>query len=395
MLIDRSHAGWGVVTGAAVAAATGAYVWSRGLPGGAGGGSAVGLALGLAALAAMLYALVLGVRKALVRRFSLFGIGFVPRLGSIEWWTKGHIWLGLAALPLALLHSGFRASGSLAIVLVVLLVSVVVTGIYGLVLQHFLPHELATRERGQTTHEESERRTWNFVSDGHASVKKTCDDALKAAREAQVVYRVGAPARAAQTAALPEAERPAREKREIELEQAYTRAITDAQDVRARLERTRDRLDAARPDMPLKKPTAAPVPGRAKLSRASVGTRMVEMPKGPLPTELPDPSALVAPSELVAFYDEIALPYLLSPLADSVLGDGLGSETVFDSVRQRIPEAHRAALAELRVSCDAVRRKARMRGIFRLLHGWLLVHVPLAVLLVVLTLIHAVMAVRF
>src|SRR5439155_23901536 len=54
-------------------------------------------------------------------RFSIVGLGFIPRLGSMNWWMRGHLWLGFLALPLALLHSGFRASGSLGIALVVLI----------------------------------------------------------------------------------------------------------------------------------------------------------------------------------------------------------------------------------------------------------------------------------
>lgn len=395
MIIDRSHASWGFATALLTAAGGAAWVWSRTLPGGAGGGTPVGLALGVAALATMLFALALGARRALLRRFALLGRGFVPRLGSMDFWMRGHLWLGFVGLPLALLHAGFRASGSLGIALLALAVLTVLTGIYGLVVQTIVPHELATRERGQTTHEEGPRRSWNLVSDGHAAVKKITDDALKLAREAQVAFRTASQARLEKAASQPEAEKTKLKAQEDEKEIAHKKAISDAQDVRTRLEKTRERLDAARPDLAVKKPAApVPAPLKGKLSRASVGTRLAEVPKGPLPPET-DPAALVAPSELVAFYDEIALPFLLAPLEESLLQDELGSEIVFEGVRQRIPEAHRAALAELRSCCDAVRRKARLHVLYRVLHGWLLVHVPLAVLLVALAVVHAFMATRF
>jgi hypothetical protein len=396
VLIDRSHISWGLFSVALVAAGTAGHVWLRALPGGTGGGSPFGLAVGTVALAAMLFALLLGARKALVRRIGLGGLGFVPRLGSVGWWTRGHLWLGLVALPLALIHSGFRVTGSLATVLVALLVAVVATGLYGLVLQHVLPHELSSRERGQTTHEENPRRTWNLVSDGHASIKKACDEALKSAREAQVAYRTGANARAAEVAALPEGERPKRESEHAEREKVYLQIVTDNQAARDRLDRARERVDAARPETTVKKVVAPPPsPLKAKRSRASVGTRVATMPKGMLLPQAPDPSTLAVPAELVAFYVEVALPYLLEPAAQSLLRDELSSEIVFESLRLRIPEAQRAALTELRSCCDSVRRKARGRLYYRTLHSWLLVHTPLAVLLVLLALVHAILATRF
>jgi hypothetical protein len=394
VLIDRSHTGWGAFAMLLVGAAVALHLQARAWPEGAGGGSPVGLAIGAVALLCMLFALALGARKALVRWIGIGGVGFVPRLGSIEWWTKGHLWLGLAALPLALAHSGLRASGSLGIALVVLLVATVVTGIYGLVLQHLLPHRLSARERGQTTHEETGRRIWNLVSDAQTAMKKASDDAYVRAREAQAAWRLAAPARAQEIAVLADGERQARHDEHAEREKAYEKATADAQTVRDRVDEARQRVEGSKPAMPKKKLVTAPVPVAGKRSRASIGTRMaVTSAKGT--AVAPEPSTLVAPAELMAFYDEVALPYLLEPAAPSLLRDELGAEIVFESIRQRIPEAHREALEEIRACCGAVRRKEESRVLFRALHSWLLLHVPLAVLLVILALVHAVAATRF
>jgi hypothetical protein len=396
VLIDRSHVRWGLSCAVILAASGAAYAWASVLPGGARGGNAIGLALGTVAFAFMAFALLLGARKALVRRLAIKGVGLVPRLGSIGFWMRGHLWLGTLALPLALLHSGFRASGPLAISMLVLLVAVVVTGIIGLVIQHVVPHELATRERGQTTHEQTHRRTYNLVSDAHGLVKKTCDEALRTAREAQAVFRAGAATRAQEIAALAEAEKKKRTDDDAEREKAYARAVSEAQAARERLDQARERLDAARPEAPVKKAAPAPVPANARRSRASMGTRLVEPSKTALKSAPPDPATLVAPAELVTFYDEIALPFLLEPDSPrNPLVDELGSEVVFESIHHRVPEAHRAVLADLRASCDAVRRKAHQRSLYVLLHGWLFFHVPIAVLLVALAAIHAVMALRY
>jgi hypothetical protein len=66
-------------------------------------------------------------------------------IGSRQWWLKGHIWLGSLSAVLVVFHSAGRLGGLLEQILWVLLGLVIGTGVFGLLLQQFLPHLLATR----------------------------------------------------------------------------------------------------------------------------------------------------------------------------------------------------------------------------------------------------------
>ncbi|HEU5314084.1 MAG TPA: hypothetical protein VFU08_09680, partial [Candidatus Udaeobacter sp.] len=93
------------------------------------GGTPLGLVLGTISLGIFVLAALLGVRKRLP---------FLP-LGNVQRWLRGHIWLTLLTIPLILLHSGFRLGGPMTTTLMVLYAIVMVSGIYGLILQHKLP----------------------------------------------------------------------------------------------------------------------------------------------------------------------------------------------------------------------------------------------------------------
>ena len=93
------------------------------------GGTPLGLVLGTISLGIFVFAALLGVRKKLP---------FLP-VGNVQRWLRGHIWLTLLTIPLILLHSGFRLGGPMTTTLMVLYAIVMVSGIYGLILQHKLP----------------------------------------------------------------------------------------------------------------------------------------------------------------------------------------------------------------------------------------------------------------
>src|SRR5215475_5725060 len=93
------------------------------------GGSAIGLAFGIVGFAFMIFAALLGARKR------------VPtwRLGRAQAWMRGHLWLGLLSLPLIFFHGGFHFGGALTSVVMWLSIIVVASGVYGAVLQNYLP----------------------------------------------------------------------------------------------------------------------------------------------------------------------------------------------------------------------------------------------------------------
>ena len=93
------------------------------------GGTPLGLVLGTISLGIFVFAALLGVRKKLP---------FLP-VGNVQRWLRGHIWLTLLTIPLILLHSGFRLGGPMTTTLMMLYAIVMVSGIYGLILQQRLP----------------------------------------------------------------------------------------------------------------------------------------------------------------------------------------------------------------------------------------------------------------
>ena len=145
MLLDASHRRWIIACLAGLALATAAYVpYARSALHGPRGGSWIGLGYGTAGLALMLYAGVLGLR----RRVPMW------RVGRATTWMKGHLWLGLLSYPLILFHSGFQLGGPLTLVLMVLFTVVIVSGVYGVVLQQYLPRLMLARLPLETVYEQ-------------------------------------------------------------------------------------------------------------------------------------------------------------------------------------------------------------------------------------------------
>ncbi len=136
VLIDRSHLSWALFSGISLIAGTVSYVayaWSS--PKGPSGGSAMGLLFGVIGTFMMLFAGLLAARKPLRIR----------RIGSAQFWLKGHLWLGTLCIPFILFHSGFGWGGLLEQIMWYSLAIVAVSGFFGLAIQQFLPRLLWNR----------------------------------------------------------------------------------------------------------------------------------------------------------------------------------------------------------------------------------------------------------
>jgi hypothetical protein len=64
------------------------------------------------------------------------------RFGAARAWMKWHVWLGLACLPVIVIHSGFAFGGWLSATTMVLFLIVIASGVYGLILQQWIPKKL-------------------------------------------------------------------------------------------------------------------------------------------------------------------------------------------------------------------------------------------------------------
>lgn len=136
--------------------ATAVYVpYARSSPHGPSGASALGLTFGILGFAFMLFAGLLAPRKKVP----------VWRLGSAQAWMRGHLWLGLLSLPLILFHGGFRFGGPLTTAIMILLVIVVASGVFGAALQHYIPTVMTVEVPLETIFEQIDRRRSQLLAE--------------------------------------------------------------------------------------------------------------------------------------------------------------------------------------------------------------------------------------
>jgi hypothetical protein len=89
-------------------------------------------------------------------------------------------------------------------------------------------------------------------------------------------------------------------------------------------------------------------------------------------------------------------PYLADPESSGAeLSDPLRSGETFDSLRRLLATPVHNVLDDLENICEEEHQLSRQIRIYRWLHAWLLVHVPLSIALLVLGAIHAVVALRY
>jgi hypothetical protein len=97
-----------------------------------------------------------------------------------------------------------------------------------------------------------------------------------------------------------------------------------------------------------------------------------------------------------AVYLNTIRPFLDDPEAPHVeFSNTLRSSAVFESLRRMLPSSIHAVLEDLESICEEERQLSRQRKLYHFLHGWLLVHVPLSIALLVLGGIHAIVAVQY
>src|SRR5438094_1729433 len=108
------------------------------------GGTSLGLLFGPIEFSLFVIASLLGERKKIV----------LWRVGTVQRWLRAHIWLTLLTIPLVILHSGFRLGGPMTTLIIILYVVVMVSGIYGLVLQHYVPTVMMERLPAESVYEQ-------------------------------------------------------------------------------------------------------------------------------------------------------------------------------------------------------------------------------------------------
>ena len=294
MRIDHTHKGWLVASLAMVGVSLLVYGFYR-VPVGAAsmGGTAAGLAFGSSGFAFMIFAALLGARKRVP----------VYRFGRAQTWMRGHLWLGLLSLPLILFHSGFRYGHGLTAWLMTLLIVVVLSGLFGAAVQHYMPRVMTREVTMETIYEEIRHVRTQLLEEAEELMKQVNSQNKKAAAEG------------------------------VEADSAAVAAAVAVVD------------------------EAAP---------------------------------------LRNFYEQELKPFLEKPGArGSALSDAAQSHSAFTQLRTLVPASLHLTIDDLEGICEEERQLTLQSQLHVWLHGWLLLHIPLSLALILLGAIHAVMALRY
>ncbi len=325
MRMDQTQRGWAVASlGILAVSAVGYVAYVRPTPEGPRGGSTVGLTFGIVGFAFMIFAAMLGARKR------------VPtwRLGRAQAWMRGHLWLGLLSLPLILFHGGFHFGGTLTRVLMWLLIITVGSGLFGALLQNYVPRMMTSEVPLETIYAEIENVRKLLREEADQAVAALCGD-LGFAKSEEEGQRAGG-------------------------------------------------FTALRPIAA----TAAPL---RTSSAVSAGASAAVAPAAETILLTQEESA-----PLRRFYLQDLRVFLEQPKRrGQQLGDEEKAKLAFAGLKTLLPAAAHGALSDLEEICDEARQLVRQERLHRWLHGWLLVHIPLSLALIVLGAVHAVAALRY
>ncbi len=324
MMMDRTQRGWALASLAILAIAAAVYLlYAFESPRGPRGGSVIGLMFGVIGFAFMILAALLGARKR------------VPtwRVGRAQAWMRGHLWLGLLALPMILFHGGFHFGGTLTRVLMWLLIITVFSGVFGAALQHYIPRLMTTDVPLETIYDEIGSVRTLLRVEADRAVESLCGNLGLSKQSNEEGQRAG----------------------------GFTALRTMAA-------------------VPLR--TSAAVSAGASAAVAAAPEIIL------LSAEESTP--------LIRFYLNEMRPFLGRPKQRGQrLADAARANSAFAGLRTLLPAAAHVTLADLEDICDEARQLARQERLHHWLHGWLLLHIPLSLALILLGAIHAVMALRY
>jgi hypothetical protein len=406
------------------------------------GGTPLGLWFGSISLGIFVFAALLSLRK----KIPLW------RIGTVQRWLRAHIWLTLLTIPLVILHSGFRLGGPMTTLLVVLYVIVMVSGIYGLILQHHLPRLMKERLPAETVFEQiphiraqlctaaekmrdsfkpaptkkadagapAASATKGVTATSAAMASTTIASATPAARAKTTVGSdvTAAPvvaaatnvsaAPAAKAAAVPAADQP-RPPTAATAPASNAAATSPAKAVET-ISTPTARVQSEPPGSPVARAAvpagdeAAPAPPVAPAAPKPPATATAPAaPKPAPPAPKPAPPKPAAPAKppppvadpaseavLVEFIERQILPYLRARRGERFrLGNARFADDTFRYVKLRVSEAYRTRVEEIQGWCDERRMLDLQTRLQHWLHGWLFVHVPVSFLLLMLTVWHA------
>lgn len=303
------------------------------------GGTPLGVIFGAVSLGIFVFAALLGLRKKLP----------ILRIGNVQRWLRAHIWLTLLTVPLILLHSGFHLGGPMTTLLMGLYAVVMLSGIYGLILQHKMPTLMKERLPAEIVYEQ--------IPNIRAQLSASAERLWKSYRRQPVKSTdERLPPRAAPTA-------------------LSTIALPDVS------------IHAV-----LKTPSAAEKPmGGGTIRGTSVSPAAITA-ADPAEAAGGDDAVTDPASEtlLSQFIERQLLPYLNARRGGKFrLSNTREANETFRHLKLRVAASYRLRVDEMQGWCDERRLLDVQIRMQHWLHGWLFVHVPLSFLLLLLTAWHA------
>jgi len=166
MRIDRTHRPWLIGSCALLAFLFLIYIPYALLSTRVGGGTPLGIVYGIIGFGFMLFAAALGIRK----RFPIW------RIGRAQHWMRGHLWLGTMALPVIFLHGAFHFGGWLTTLLMVLLIIVTISGLFGAYLQHTLPTRMMHEVGYETIYDQIDHIREGLVAEAEQRFQSTAEE---------------------------------------------------------------------------------------------------------------------------------------------------------------------------------------------------------------------------
>ena len=345
------------------------------------GGTPLGLIYGAISFGIFIFAVLLSLRK----KIPLW------RIGTVQRWLRAHIWLTFLTIPLVLLHSGFRFGGPMTTLLIVLYAIVMISGIYGLILQHQMPALMKERLPAETVFEQIPHIRAQLV----ATAIKMRDSFKPAPTAKPEAAASGAAAMASTAADLSTPTARAKSATGSTLTAAPVTETAPAANAAASPAKSLDTITAPSSEAAARAAEGAPIPAGTESAAArpppeSAPALSPPTPAAPKPAAAPLALDPESESTLAEFLDRQVIPYLSAKRGDRLpLGRPRFSEDTFRFVRLRIAEAYRTRVDQVQAWCDERRMLDLQTRMHHWLHGWLFVHVPFSFLLVMLTAWHA------
>jgi len=257
------------------------------------------------------------------------------RIGRTQAWMRGHLWLGFLALPMILFHGGFHLGGTLTRVLMWLLIITVLSGVFGAALQHYIPRVMTTDVPLETIYDEIGRVRTLLREEADRAIESLCGNLGLSKNSSGEAQRAG----------------------------GFTALRTIAASA-----------------VPLRTSAAVSAGASAAVAAAPEIILLSEEESAPLRR----------------LYLNEMRPFLERPKQRGQrLTDAGKASSAFAGLRTLLPAAAHVTLADLEDICDEARQLTRQERLHHWLHGWLLLHIPLSLALILLGAVHAVMALRY